>query len=59
VTETERKNAINTLVDHIDACTRALHDRDDAALAKALEELVSAATRVRARVCEARKKEAS
>lgn len=56
MTDAERRKAINTLIDQIDACTRACHDRDDAALANALDDLVIKTTLFRERVNETRKK---
>lgn len=53
MTDAGRKNSINRLVDLLDACTRACHDRDDAALERALGELLMAATFFRLRVREA------
>lgn len=56
MTDAERKKAINALIDQLDACTRACHDRDDAALERAIDELMTKATFFRLRVIETRKK---
>lgn len=55
MTDADRKKGINSLVDQIDACTRACHDRDDAALERALGELLFKAMFFRLRVRESMK----